>query len=188
MDPTVRENTADDNDNDTLGKGHRANVAGSTHHGTGSAKAGNACPKALSTATSAAAMSARTKKLRKTCLVSLVDQLAEAQFADTKDCPWGPPAARSSVALQNSGELLTLFGTERRRAEILPFRKSTPKKLSDCEWPILVRETETPQASLLPFAELRRLDCMVIKLSSSVCCSECITKEEWKKTVKDRSK
>ena len=37
-------------------------------------------------------------------------------------------------------------------------------------------------------AELRRLDCMVIKLSSSVCCSECIRKEDWKKTVKDRSK
>ena len=42
--PTVRQNTADDNDNDTLGNGHRADVRRPLSHGTGSVKAGNACP------------------------------------------------------------------------------------------------------------------------------------------------
>ena len=56
------------------------------------------------------------------------------------------------------------------------------------EMDVGVRETETSKASLLSFAELRRLGCMVIKLSSSACCSECIRKEKWKKTEKDRSK
>ena len=42
--PTVRQNTAYDNDNDTLGNGHRADVRRPMPHGTGSVKAGNACP------------------------------------------------------------------------------------------------------------------------------------------------
>ena len=41
--PTVRQNTADDSDNDTLGNCHRADVRRPTPHGTGSVKAGNAC-------------------------------------------------------------------------------------------------------------------------------------------------
>ena len=63
--PTVCQNTADDNDNDTLGKGHRPDVRGPMLHGTGSVKAGNACPKAHTTATSAAAVSAWTKESKK---------------------------------------------------------------------------------------------------------------------------
>ena len=43
--PTVRQNTADDNDNDTLGNGHRADVRRPMPHGTGSVKVGNACLK-----------------------------------------------------------------------------------------------------------------------------------------------
>ena len=42
--PIVRQNTADDNDNDTLGNDHRADVRRPVPHGTGSVKAGNACP------------------------------------------------------------------------------------------------------------------------------------------------
>ena len=42
--PTVRQNTADDNDNDTLRNGHRADVRRPMLHGTGSVKADNACP------------------------------------------------------------------------------------------------------------------------------------------------
>ena len=42
-----------------------------------------------------AATSVRTKKSRKKRLISLIDQLAGAQFADTKDCPWGSPVART---------------------------------------------------------------------------------------------
>ena len=42
---TGRQNTAGDNENDTLGKGHRADVRRPMLHGTGSVKAGNACPR-----------------------------------------------------------------------------------------------------------------------------------------------
>ena len=68
--PTVCQNTADDNDNDTLGKGHRPDVRGPMLHGTGSVKAGNECPKAHTTATSAAAVSAWTKESKKNKLTS----------------------------------------------------------------------------------------------------------------------
>ena len=41
--PTVRQNTQDDNDNETRRNGHRADVRRPMRHGTGSVKAGNAC-------------------------------------------------------------------------------------------------------------------------------------------------
>ena len=53
---------------------------------------------------------------------------------------------------------------------------------------LLVREAVKSLVSRLPFAELRRLFSTVSKLSRSVCGSGCIRTEEWKKTVKDRSK
>ena len=52
----------------------------------------------------------------------------------------------------------------------------------------IVREVKTSWASLLPFAEVRRLCCMVFKLSRSVCGSGCIRTEKAKRTGKDRSK
>ena len=42
--PTARQNTADDNDNDTLGSGHRADVKRPTPHSTGSVKSRQRMP------------------------------------------------------------------------------------------------------------------------------------------------